>query len=108
MRFGEQAQIDLEVQGLDQPSLRLGLSGIIGDLDERLARLVAQDLLDPRIRSARGEDLQGGNDAEQVLHEQVQSLLVRNADQGVPDGNPIIHLFDNVHTHEGLLLFFFS
>ena len=101
--FGEEAQVDLVIEGFDEAALGFGLAGVVGDLGE-MARgfLGTEDGGDGPVGAAGGVEVQLGIGREETGHEDLQAGFVGHADEHALDLDPVIDVFDDVD-HDGSL-----
>ena len=81
--LGEEAEVDLEVERLDEPALHFGLAGVVGNGNESIARLVAEDFLDLGIGAAGGVDLYAWACLDECGDESLKPRLVAHAHEDV-------------------------
>ena len=100
--LGEEAHVDLEVEGLDEAALHLGLAGVVRDGAEAVFLAGLEEGLDGLVGAAGGEDDQLGAGVEEGGDEGVEPRLVRDGDEGTAERYAVVDVLDDVE-HGGLL-----
>ena len=100
--LAEQAEVDLEVERLDEPALHLGLAGVVGDLHEAVLRGVAERGGERLVGAAGAEEADAGAGFEEPLGEVLDASLVEKAGEDVADGDEVVDLGDVVEGHGSL------
>ena len=97
--LGQETEVDLEIECLDEPALHLGLPRVVGDGHEVLAGVFPEDLGDRLVRAPGGENPDAGIDLEQGGDEGVESGFIGHADEDVLDCNVVVDLADDIESH---------
>ena len=97
--LAEEAEVDLEVEGLHEAALHLGLAGVVGDGHEVLRGGGAEGGLKRLVGAAGAVELHAGAGLEEALDEGLEAGLVKEAHQDVADGNLVVDLLDDVECH---------
>ena len=100
--LGEEAHVDLEVEGLDEAALHLGLAGVVGDGLEAVFLAGLEEGLDGGVGAAGREDDELGARLEEGGDKGVEPGLVGDGDEGAADGDAVVDVLDDVE-HGGLL-----
>ena len=97
--LGEDTEINLKVERLNQTALHLGLSGIIGNGDERSFGGIAENLLDLCVRSAGRINLYAGARLDESGDKRLEARLVAHAHENVLYLNAIVDFCDDIKRH---------
>ena len=97
--LGEEPEVDLEVERLDEPALHLRLAGVVRHRDERPLGLVAENLLHLGVGSAGRVYLHSRARLDERGDERLESRLVAHAHEHVPDLDPVVDFLDYVERH---------
>ena len=97
--LGKNAEIDLEVERLDQTALHLGLAGVVRNGNERSLGGIAENLFDLGVCSAGRINLNAGANLDESGDKRLEARFVAHAHKNVLYLNTIVDFGDDIKRH---------